>query len=167
MNYWIITDTHFGHVPQMCDYCGRPENYSELILKRLNVINSNDILIHLGDICFGNDSHWHERLFSISCKRWLTLGNHDKKSYAWYLSNGWDFVSQSFTLRVYGKEILFSHVPRTDTGYDLNIHGHFHNNDHRKHEPELVAIKNDKQILLAMEFNNYQPYSLRKIAEKM
>jgi calcineurin-like phosphoesterase family protein len=83
----------------------------------------------------------------------------------WYLNRGWDFVADSFTVDIYGGEILFSHVPKRDTGYMLNIHGHFHNSDHRRHEPDLVAVKNERQILVAMEYNNYQPFSLRALVE--
>jgi len=61
-------------------------------------------------------------------------------------------------------KILFSHKPQIDTGYDLNIHGHFHNSDHRRQEPELKAIANPKHHLIMME-HHYEPQSLRSIVE--
>jgi len=75
-------------------------------------------------------------------------------------------VGDSFTLNKYGSTILFSHMPQVDTGYTWNVHGHFHNTDHRSHEPELVAIKNDRQILVAMEHLHYQPIELKTLLEQ-
>ena len=166
MNYWIITDTHFGH-DLMVEYCERPLKFENKIIANITkVVKESDLLIHLGDICYGKDEHWHNELKKISCKKWLVKGNHDSKSVAWYLSHGWDFVCNSFTLNIFGGEILFSHYPLKDTGYFLNIHGHFHNTDFRTHEPELAALLTEKHVLLALEYNNYTPYSLKKIVEK-
>jgi calcineurin-like phosphoesterase family protein len=152
----------------MHEYCGRPIGYEDKILRALsNVVKPGDVLIHLGDICWHDDEKWHELLKEHApCKRWLVLGNHDHKSTNWYLDHGWDFVGRTFTLEKYGATILFSHVPQVDTGYTWNIHGHFHNTDHRSHEPELVAIKNDKQILVAVEYLHYQPIELGTLLER-
>jgi calcineurin-like phosphoesterase family protein len=165
MNYWITTDTHFGHANiKNEDFCNRPDNYEELILKRLKaVISPDDVLIHLGDVSWKNDIYWHDEINSINAfRRYLVKGNHDTKSNEWYFRRGWHFAGDSFTLKIYGKTILFSHVPVEDSGYHLNIHGHFHNTDHRKHEPELVAIKNEKQVLLMLE-HEYKPFNLKNI----
>ena len=163
MNYWLITDTHFGH-KAMLEYCGRPENFSEKILHNLiTQVKPNDILIHLGDICIGNEVEWHNRLNSVQGKHWLVRGNHDKKSNTWYLSHGWDMVCDQFRDKYFGKIIMFAHKPVVwDGEYDINVHGHFHNSDHRRQEPELLAIKNGYQKLLALEYTNYQPVMLKK-----
>ena len=165
MNYWIITDTHFGH-ENIVSWCQRPADHEARMMKNLkSTVRENDILIHLGDVAWRDIEHWHMELLSIKAKRkWLVRGNHDKKSILRYLDYGWDFCADSFSLNMYGKNILFSHKPQIDSGYDINIHGHFHNADHRRHEPELVAIKNDKQVLLMVE-HDYRPFSLRKICE--
>ena len=167
MNYWITTDTHFGH-SNLIQYSGRPENFEELIFERhAEVVKPDDVLIHLGDICIGNDAEWHKRFyFEVSgWKWWLVKGNHDKKSNTWYMNHGWDFVCETMSLNIYGFNVLFSHKPQKDTGYDINIHGHFHNSDHRRHEPDLVAVKNNKQILVVLE-HHYTPYKLRTICEQ-
>jgi len=166
MNYWITTDTHFGH-ESILEWVGRPPNHEGLILKRLKAhLTKNDVLIHLGDVSWRNDAYWHEQLTVIPAKRkYLVRGNHDNKSLSWYLDNGWDFVGDMISLNIYGKVILFSHKPIRDNGYDLNIHGHFHNTDSRRHEPELVAIKNNRQRLIMLE-HNYMPVSLRRFVFK-
>lgn len=164
MKYWIITDTHFGH-QRMIELCGRPENFSEKILINLNrTVACPDTLIHLGDICIGQDEYWHKELVKWCCsKKWLIKGNHDKRGDTWYLEHGWDFVGNRVWLEKYGRKILLSHKPVEDCGYDINIHGHFHNNDHHTYEPELATIMNKKHKLLAIENTNYMPVSLESL----
>ena len=165
MNYWITTDTHFGH-DKLINYCERPEGFEKLILKRLTaVLKPADILIHLGDFCIGNDLDWHLRFEEISsCRKWLIRGNHDKKTASWYLRNGWDFIANYIGIQMFGKKILLSHIPQEDNGFDINLHGHFHNSDHRRHEPELKAIQTEKHKVVMLE-HHYQPQLLRRLAE--
>ena len=162
---YISTDTHFSH-KKVIDFCDRPENYEELIWKGFQEIPDGSVLIHLGDVCMGDDEEKHQKYIAplTNIKKILVKGNHDHKSNSWYLRNGWDFVCRQFKDKYFGKYILFSHMPQKDDGwYDINIHGHFHNTDHRSHEPELVAIKNDKQYLVAVEYTNYKPVRLETI----
>ena len=163
MKYWLTTDTHLGH-SKMIEYCNRPENFSEVILKNLrHCVKHEDILIHLGDICIYNDTMWHIKLLSVPGRHWLVRGNHDKKSNSWYLEHGWSMVCEQFQDLLFGEIVMFSHKPVVWNGeYDINIHGHFHNADHRRHEPELLAIKNGYQKLLALEYTNYMPVTLEK-----
>jgi len=163
VKYWIMTDLHLGHKNRMIPWCGRPDNYEQRIIEAVNRIPEHDVFICLGDICFGNEAAWHYKLLNW-CKATpiLVLGNHDKRSNTWYTKNGWSFVCDTFTLKRFGKTLLFSHVPQEDNGYDINIHGHFHNSDPVQHEDELVAIKNKKQILVKIE-HDYRPLNLEKI----
>lgn len=67
----------------------------------------------------------------------------------------------------FGKRILFSHRPQKDDGgFDINIHGHFHNNLNpsleNKEEKKLLSILTKKHKLLSIEENNYQPVLLEK-----
>ncbi len=96
MNYWITTDTHFGH-KKLIDEEARPINFESSILKRLkDVLRPDDILIHLGDVSFKDDKKWHSMLIELSpCKKWLILGNHDSHSDTWYMKHGWDFVADA------------------------------------------------------------------------
>lgn len=172
MKIYIITDTHFNH-KNMIDYCGRPENFDELIFKGLKEMQGCDLLIHLGDICIGGDSEIHNKLKEIiKCRKILVKGNHDNKSNQWYLDNGWDFVCNSFRNTYFGKDILFTHEPDVYSDYDINIHGHLHNNLPRLLRKEFVDeneekrnIKflyklTDKNKLLAIEDVNYKPINL-------
>lgn len=173
MNIYLTTDTHFNH-EKMIDYCGRPDNFEELIFKGLKEMQCCDLLIHLGDICIGKDLETHNKLKEIlKCKRILVKGNHDKKSNSWYLENGWDFVCNEFKDKLFGKDILFSHEPNITGDYDLNIHGHLHNNLHRLLRKEFINDTEEernihflykltkKNKLLAIENTNYKPINLQ------
>jgi len=157
----------------MVEYCGRPENFETLIWKELFRLKTEDILIHLGDICIGKDDEIHQNIRQISCKKILVKGNHDRKSNNWYLEHGWDFVCDKFQDTYFGKKIMFSHVPAVDDGeFDINIHGHFHNTLHRLLEGKYVVdgekernerdlkVLTPKHKLLAIEYTDYKPVSL-------
>jgi len=158
---WVITDTHFGH-SKLIEY-GRPDNFEEQISKNLmSKIDVDDILIHLGDFCFGEDLAWNYWMKNyVFGKHFLVKGNHDNKSNVWYLKNGWDFVCYYFSDSYFGKKILFSHMPLPKMhGVDINIHGHWHDNDHRKIE-SIDFYDENYHKLLAIEHTNYQPVLLK------
>jgi len=162
MNYWIITDTHFGH-EKMYEYCDRPVGFEEKILRSMSVVGVYDIVIHLGDVCIGNDDDWHRR-FKLSitgAKRWLIRGNHDRKSNSWYHDRGWDFVGDRIDLSVFGKKIILTHAPVFEEGEYTNIHGHFHNKPGRPQEGEPYDERNK---LFYIE-HDYKPIKLRNLVE--
>lgn len=160
MNFWIISDTHFGH-DMLYKEGFRPEGFETTILRNLrNNIKPEDVLIHLGDVCFYREEYWHECLLDIKCKKWLVRGNHDKKTTTWYLSHGWDFVANEIVLAAFGENILFSHKPIKEFPYDVNIHGHLHEGNHHP-EFELTT----KHILISME-HTYTPVNLRKLIKR-
>ncbi len=157
MNIYLITDTHFNH-KKILEYEDRPIDYEEKIFKGLKRIPKNAMLIHLGDVSLGNDAKMMEKYIApLQCKKILVLGNHDKKSIDWYLERGFDAVCYRMILKAFGYEILFSHIPRPDNGYDLNIHGHCHS---KERKIEFEPTMNDKQLLLAIENTNYLPVKL-------
>lgn len=164
MRIWIITDTHFNHLEKMQEYCGRPSDYERVLFESMKSIPAEDMLIHLGDICIGNDAEVHKQFIeSAKCKKVLVRGNHDNKSDSWYYSHGWDFVCRRLEIKRFKKRIMFSHMPQADDGvFDFNVHGHFHNSDHRRREPALKALYCEKHVLLAMEDVGYKAQLLDK-----
>lgn len=136
MKIYILTDTHFGH-KMLVNNNHREFGFEEKILDNLYK-TKGDILLHLGDFCIGNDAYWHDRFMDIAKLNFkkviLVRGNHDNKSYNWYYNKGWDSVSEYMRMRMFGKELLFSHMPilaeETETTLyhkvDMNIHGHLH-----------------------------------------
>ena len=165
MKVYLVTDTHLGH-DKMVEYCGRPENHSEIILEGLKRIPLETILIHLGDVCIGRDEYWHERIMNHThqCGTHILIrGNHDHKTDTWYLNRGWDFICEQFTNNYFGKKITFSHKPvEIAADVDLNIHGHFHNSAHEIQEPYLTRLLTPKHKLLAIENTGLKPVNLEK-----
>ncbi len=141
----------------MFDFCGRPEDYEEKLYRSMRQIPHDAVLIHLGDICIGDDERVHEEFIkTLDCKKWLVRGNHDSKSDTWYLNHGWDAVVSAMIMKIAGLEVVLSHKPQSDLGYRINIHGHYHNSDHRSTEPELQEIYTSQHKLLAVEYTNYK-----------
>jgi len=172
MKIWLITDTHFGHEKLSNYWKYRPVDFEKLILKNIaRLINKDDLLIHLGDVCIGNDEKWHDWLFNVvPGKKWLVKGNHDHKSNSWYLEHGWDFVGEQIVLNHFGKKILFSHEPIFYARYidiDINIHGHFHDNEHRYNDQVKSFYKKGFNMLLAIERTNYEPVLLESFLKKI
>ena len=167
---FVTTDTHFG-AEKFSEDGLRPKGFSEMILSKMGMLlNPSDLLIHLGDVCHGDDVLWHQRLAFIECKKWLVLGrSHDKKSITWYLDHGWDAVNDGFRMEMFGKKIMFSHMPVMDDGwYDINIHGHFHTfglEKVKEVEPELFKVLTPKHKLIALEALHYEPIKLQRIVE--
>jgi len=166
---YILTDTHFFHT-NIIKYQYRPENFEKLIIKGLSIIQQNDILIHLGDICLGKDAEVHSQIMPLLShlhSKILVLGNHDNHSNTWYCEHGWDFVCESFSAKYFGKNILFSHRPQIpEKKYDINIHGHSHGNRHRA--DEYCEFWNpDYHKEFCLEHNHYQPILLKTFLEKL
>ena len=135
MNYWLISDTHFNH-QRLEEWGDRAGDWQERIWKGIQAIPPQDILIHLGDICIGDDAEVHGKLLvSNPRKKVLVLGNHDKKSKQWYQEHGWDFVCDGLELIYMGYYLWLSHRPQPEFGHiTQNIHGHTHGNMHRSEE---------------------------------
>lgn len=174
MKTWLITDTHFNHM-KLLEY-GRPADFEQRIFDScVDKIRPGDLVIHLGDILIGKDSETHLRwvdplVTGIGANWILVRGNHDKKSDTWYLERGWKFVCKEFVNEYFGTFIRFSHKPRPKpwkghVGPDMNIHGHFHDSDHRKDESSMF-YDYDYHKLLALEYEGYGPILLETFLEK-
>ncbi len=162
MTYWVLTDSHFGH-GKMRELCDRPVNFAELILEDVKrQVKQEDILIHLGDFSFYDNSYWQKEFMSVCRgKKWLIKGNHDKKSSSWYLRHGWDFVCEAAELKLFGKDIILSHKPIAPRQGDyLNVHGHLHNPPHN-----FDFVRDSRQRLVYIE-HEYKVISLRDIVER-
>lgn len=171
MKYYLITDTHFGH-EMLINNNHREVGFEGQILS--NLLNtSGDVLIHLGDICIGNDAYWHEHLMQNTKgfrKKILVRGNHDNKSYNWYYDHGWDFVCETMRLRAFGKELLFSHMPilaeETETRLyhkvDRNIHGHLHGGGKYSHRA-VDGYEAGFHYDCAVDTHDMKPIDLSKI----
>ncbi len=161
---WITTDTHFNHEKMYKEWGIRPADFEDKIFKGLMRIPKEDVLIHLGDVCIGNDELMHQRyIMPLQCKKWLVLGNHDHKSNSWYLNHGWDFVGHHVIDKYFGKKILFSHIPALLGTAEYNVHGHLHNMGHRTEE----AMHDGRHLLRSLEIQGYEPMTLEHFLFKV
>ena len=139
-------------------YCGRPPDFEARILRSHAAIPHDHILICMGDVCMGKDAAMHATWVNkIPCRKWLIIGNHDRQGRDWYLSHGWEFVSEiPMRFRV-GKEwVWLSHepMPISELGGLKNLHGHCHLGEFRE------TPDDDSHILISMEKSNYAPFVL-------
>lgn len=161
MKYWLLADLHLGHDKLVTEGL-RKKGFEDLILKSIkNLIQSDDVLICLGDFCIGNDLYWHNKFFNATLSAravWLIRGNHDNKSASWYLNHGWDFVADNISMKIHGVNIMFSHRPILCEPPLINIHGHLHKDKHRNDSTE------ENNILIYTD-DVYKPVDLRDVLE--
>jgi calcineurin-like phosphoesterase family protein len=156
MDYFVISDTHFGH-SKMLEYEARPKNYEILLMSNcLRTLTRDHILIHLGDICIGEDQKWNEFFLNLPCKTILVRGNHDHKSLTFY-NKYWDHVCDKMDINVYGKYLVFTHRPVEIQEDQTNIHGHCHTANR-----ENEILNDNKHILVKVE-HEYKPFRLRSL----
>lgn len=159
IQFLTMADTHLGH-ERMKELCDRPDDFESQILSGVKKhTHDNSVLIHLGDFCFYREEYWHKTFMdAVKGRKWLVRGNHDKKSITWYLEHGWECVVDQMALNLFGKKILLSHKPVEDVSqFDINIHGHHHNNRH--HPEDVVSIKH----LCVYPEHDYIPIPLRSL----
>ncbi len=167
MKYWIISDTHFNHT-KLEEWGKRKGDWQDKLWNSLTSIPEEDILIHLGDICIGDDLEIHQTIIkSIRCKKILVRGNHDKKSVQWYQEHGWDFVVDSFELIFHGYYLFFSHRPTQQMGhYNYNLHGHTHGDMHHS-EDYITWYDKDYNKDFSPELVGYSAINLETFIKKI
>ena len=167
MNYWLISDTHFNH-EKLTEWGGRSGDWQERLYKGIGAIPDTDILIHLGDICIGNDHEIHEQIMARApSTRILVRGNHDKKSMEWYYNHGWTTVCDGLELLFQGHYLHLTHRPARPQGNNTwNIHGHTHGNMHRSEE--YTDFYSDQyHIDISPELVGYVPIRLDSLFKRM
>jgi calcineurin-like phosphoesterase family protein len=160
LDTWIISDTHFRH-KNIVRYCNRPANHDEIMTKAWqDLVKPADMILHLGDVAtwYGDTEGAANILSSIPGQKYLILGNHDKLGTSWYTALGFTIISP-FVQKVSDFKVLFSHYPETEKlNWDINIHGHIHNNGY----PPNASPKKDYRNV-SVEVMSYQPVRLSDI----
>lgn len=170
MNHWLISDTHFNH-EKLTEWGGRSGDWQEQIWKGIKAIPKyqGDVLIHLGDLCIGDDKEvmrrWDESTAGLTTI--LIRGNHDKKSFSWYTAEGFNFVCDGLELLFHGHYLHLTHRPaRVNNHSTFNIHGHTHGNMHRSEEYNDFYSK-QYHIDISPEIVGYAPLRLDTLMKKM
>ena len=166
---FIISDNHFGHKRIITDFCFRPKNFEKLIIKNWqNTVNKNDIVYDIGDVTWGSQEYLTDIMKQLPGTKILIRGNHDKShSNNWFIQSGFSAVLEKAQI----SGIILSHFPailnkeEIDRGI-INVHGHFHNNDPKRWEKELVKRITENHYLFALEYVNYTPISIEMIRKR-
>lgn len=161
MKIWIITDSHFGH-ENIKKYCGRPDNFEEIIIDRAaKIVQRGDILIHLGDVMMGKRGEEFATEFrnAVSGRHYLVLGNHDKGSRTKYM-NWFDGVFDSLSLN--GVYLSHHGVASLPSNCRYQIYGHHHNSP----LPEEIA-KWENSYRLSLEVEEYKPVNIDAILNRI
>lgn len=165
----LITDTHWKHRPPTGSFECRSEKDDWTMFNLLQEWGRPDrILVHLGDVVFGlnKDATLDQFVSPLNYRsRILLLGNHDKTKQGWY-DKWFDQTYKWATVELSVGRVLLTHEPIKEYWLDprwsdcvLNVHGHFHDNDHRFGEGSY-AVENPRYRLLAIERTGLAPVRL-------
>lgn len=167
MKYFIISDTHLNHA-KIKTYCQRPDNFTELIIKRWNErVTPDDTVIHLGDFAIGPKQSIAPQIRLLNGHKILVRGNHDTHgSLGWWMDSGFDFACDGMIFR----GLWLTHKPAKflPERCNLNIHGHLHNIWDGFHVERIkTPNKLDKpwQRLFSIEYTNYYPIELNSFLD--
>ena len=152
MKVLFTADQHFGH-KNILEYCERPftsvEEMDEGLIKQWNkVVNKDDLVYVLGDLCF-KASHWRKIAPQLNGQIVLIRGNHDAiKSYI-----------TSAILEFGGETFLACHEPPSCVPENVTavLCGHVH--DEWKHK----IIDGCPVINVGVDVHNYAPITAKRL----
>jgi calcineurin-like phosphoesterase family protein len=161
---YLTSDTHFYH-ENIIKFAGRPFNDQHHMNKSMidnwnSVITDNDIVIHLGDVTFGNFNNTKHIIDQLKGYKILVKGNHDH-SKNWMLKLGFNRVYKHlyFKNTKFGRLLLIHNPddPKTfEYDFDYVLHGHIH---------EGVTNRSNF-INLCVEHTNHTPVKINEIFKK-
>jgi calcineurin-like phosphoesterase family protein len=173
VNIFVISDSHFNHW-NINRYCNRgfdtlDDMNTTMFRKWNNVIKPTDIVIIVGDLVFtkGESKEVAKVIGQLNGRKILIKGNHDRKSYSWYLSNGIDFICERMIWEFNKKKVLFIHKHQDITHNDYRtckyiIHGHSHNKGAFLHKRKQCKIVN-----VSTEQINFTPMNLVTLLNRL
>lgn len=169
MKTFLTSDWHLNH-QNIKTYCQRPDDFTELILKRHNErVSIGDTTIMLGDVAIGKHKLAQEIIEQMNGKLILIRGNHDRQdSNSWWMDHGFDFSCDGMMF----SNCWLTHEPANSRPgrCELNIHGHLHNiwdgfvqrMPAESDVPAFTKLKYDWQRLFAIEYTDYYPIEFQE-----
>ncbi|MDO8803690.1 MAG: metallophosphoesterase family protein [Elusimicrobiota bacterium] len=136
---WYISDTHFGH-ERIIKLARRPfktvEEMDETLARRWNeCVKPEDTVYHLGDVAFGSEKKQREILSSLSGRKILVYGNHEK-NLALLAECGFKEQHPCLTVQLHGTPVYLVHesppsLEALPPHCMYCLHGHVHNKPSR------------------------------------
>lgn len=176
MKLYIIADEHYYH-SKIIEYENRPfdgvylykymfyppviEMNEEIIRNNNEIVSDSDIVLHLGDFCFGGKQLVSPLVERLKGKHYLLMGNHDRKrTVTWFYKMGFIKV---FKKPVFLENIILSHEPVNSEivkkEEKINFHGHIHNNIHYNEFLENSGIP-QQYVNFSVELIGYKPFEI-------
>jgi calcineurin-like phosphoesterase family protein len=170
----------------MTSLCGRPDNFTELIIENWKkIVQPDDHVVHCGDVILGRESELRGLMSNLPGKIHLVKGNHDHKPKQYYYLRGFEWVHDDyyildgvlFTHRPWPKAVIqaaktgdYSLIPSArvaacvlaDSNFArvrCNVHGHLHNTGHRSSELGSLYDPEFNKVF-ALEWTGYAPVEL-------
>ena len=145
---YFISDLHFGHEGILRlerDQFKTIEEHDEYIIEKINKqVKITDELWILGDV--GDP----KQLMRVNGKKYIILGNHDKRSMKEYEA----VASKVYKHPVYyNKRVLLSHHPHPVPSCTLNVHGHLHG----------AVLDSPNHVNLSIDVRGYKMFSEKDI----
>lgn len=178
-NIYFTSDSHWGH-KNIIDYCNRPFSSVEEMDEKLienwnNVISQDDIIFHLGDICFGGATTWDSILPKLNGHIHLILGNHCAKNFREGYRKYFDSVQEQLTIQIGKKTVILSHFPllcyHGTWGTEMNVinlHGHCHLcKGATGKDIERLQYTFPTQYDVGVDLNDYSPISYNQVIERI
>lgn len=159
--FWVISDTHFFH-KNIVEY--EPvrktlaQDHNQVMVDNWNNrVENQHTVLHLGDLALGQKQEFEAVAPVLQGKKFIVLGNHDKRAKSWYQEMGFCIVP-SFVMDFGEWKVLFSHYPDDEKKFvcypkHLNVHGHVHS-----------KTRDDKRLInVSVEVQNFQPQSIETL----
>jgi calcineurin-like phosphoesterase family protein len=193
---FFTSDTHFCH-DRIIKFCNRPfkdaNEMDEVLIANWNkVVSPDDIVFHLGDVCFGGSEKWNSIMDRLNGRKYLIFGNHDAQNFRQGYSEKFEWVGYQMHIYIEGRPVYLNHYPflcyggsyREDTDGKLKtvwqLFGHVHS---QKSHRDLTNISDEevKEILgkdeyrlkylmptqydVGVDNNNFTPVSWNQVKE--
>jgi calcineurin-like phosphoesterase family protein len=132
---FVISDTHFNHVnivkyEPIRQTLGADHNVV-MVRRWRETVPENGVVLHVGDLALGKSHDFHRIADQLTgIRKLLILGNHDKRSRAWYAEHGFEVIPELW-IEHEGWRIHVTHYPDQDPRNHANpkmlsLHGHIH-----------------------------------------
>ena len=166
-NVWFTSDPHFGH-SNIIKYCERPfsnvKEMDETLVRNWNaVVQPNDHVYLLGDVCFLRPDAAKKLLSRLLGRIHLVRGNHDKERFLTECSGRFEWIKDYFELTHEKQKIIMSHFPfltwnKSHHG-SWSLHGHCHGN--------LPDDPHARRIDVGVDCHNFAPISFHEVKRIM
>jgi calcineurin-like phosphoesterase family protein len=170
---FFIGDTHFGHknivnsekMENHRPFATIEEHDAKIIENWNSVVGENDIVWHLGDVCFGRRT-LEIVMPQLKGIKKLVIGNHEYSKPEAYAKH-----FESLHGAVKFNEFVLTHIPvhpNQFPRFSANIHGHMHSYYIEKNfSGKLVPDPDPRYVCVSAEQINYTPISLEEIRKRI